>query len=162
MTTTPNPILIKKMQRIANQILSTAEPRSKVTSPAAELVLETISSASPKVRRELLDEHLAVLDFLLSDCFTSSTPTATFEAGATYVATADIAAGARNLAPAPYGRIAYRERVQAVLAAAKAIVPEALAHAFTWGYIAGEADTNPQPKSAEFAGMANPFGHFTE
>ena len=103
------------------------------------------SSASPKVRRELLDAHLEALDWLLKDAFKSPTPTATF-----------------STEPAPDDRIAYRDRVQAVLAEAKDIMPEALAHAFTWGYLAGEADTNPQPASAEFANMANPFGHFTE
>ena len=159
MTTTPQPLLITKMTRIALQILSTAEPRSKVTSPAAELVLETISSASPKLRRELLEAHLEVLDWILKDAFKSQVPEATFSMEtvprAEQVAT--------RLPPdAPDDWIAYRERVQAVLAAAKAIMPEALAHAFTWGYIAGEADGNPQPASAEFAGMSNPFGHFTE
>ena len=78
MNTTPEPLLITKMTRIALQILSTAEPRSKVTSPAAELVLETISSASPKVRRELLDEHLEALDWILKDAFKAQVPTATF------------------------------------------------------------------------------------
>jgi len=155
---TPSPLLITKMTRIALQILSTAEPRSKVTSPAAELVLETISSASPKLRRELLEAHLECLDWLLKDAFASQVPTATFSME---TVPRDLA-GDASASPSPNGRIAYRERVQAVLAEAKAIMPEALAHAFTWGYIAGEADTNPQPKSAEFANMANPFGHFTE
>jgi len=145
MTTTPNPILIRKMQVIANQILSTAEPRSKVTSPAAELVLESISSASPKLRRELLEAHLEALDWILKDAFKAQVPTAIF-----------------STEPAPEGWIAHRDRVQAVLAAAKDVMPEALAYAFNWGYLAGEADGNPQPSSAEFANMANPFGHFTE
>jgi len=74
----PNPLLVTKMTRIALQILSTAEPRSKVTSPAAELVLETISSASPKVRRELLDAHLEALEWILADAFKAQAPTATF------------------------------------------------------------------------------------
>ena len=78
MNTTPEPLLVKKMTRIALQILSTAEPRSKVTSPAAELVLETISSASPKLRRELLEAHLEALDWILKDAFKAQVPTATF------------------------------------------------------------------------------------
>ena len=160
MNTTPEPILVKKMTRIALQILSTAEPRSKVTSPAAELVLETISSASPKLRRELLDDHLEVLEWLLQDAFKAQVPTATFN---TETVPRDIAESVVPIGtPAGVARIAYRDRVQAVLAEAKKIMPEALAYAFTWGYLAGEADTNPQPESAEFANMANPFGQFTE
>ena len=155
MNTTPEPLLVKKMTRIALQILSTAEPRSKVTSPAAELVLETISSASPKVRREQLDAHLEALDWLLKDAFKSQQPTATFS-------TEPVPEGGTNVPPALDARTAHRDRVQAVLAVAKKIMPEALAYAFNWGYLAGEADTNPQPKSAEFANMANPFGQFTE
>ena len=158
MPETPNPLLVTKMTRIALQILSTAEPRSKVTSPAAELVLETISSASPKVRRELLDAHLAALEWLLQDAFKAQVPTATFN---TETAPRD-PAGVGNPPPAGVDRIAYRDRVRAVLAAAKDVMPEALAYAFTWGYLAGEADTNPQQESAEFANMTNPFGQFTE
>ena len=154
----PNPLLVTKMTRIALQILSTAEPRSKVTSPAAELVLESISSASPKLRRQLLDDHLAALEWLLQDAFKAQVPTATFN---TETVPQD-STGDKLLSPVGDDRIAYRDRVRAVLAAAKDIMPEALAHAFTWGYLAGEADTNPQPESAEFANMANPFGCFTE
>lgn len=158
MMSAPNPLLVTKMTRIALQILSTAEPRSKVTSPAAELVLETISSASPKVRRELLDDHLEALDWILKDAFRSQAPTATFS-------TEPEPAGGKNLSPAPDDWIAYRERAQAVLAAARRVMPEALAHAFNWGYLAGEADGNPRPASAEFADLANPFmnvrGDFT-
>ena len=150
---TPNPLLVTKMTRIALQILSTAEPRSRVTSPAAELVLESISSASPKVRREQLDAHLEALDWLLKDAFKSQQPTATFS-------TEPVPEGGSN-EPPDRRRNAHRDRVQAVLAVAKKIMPEALAYAFTWGYLAGEADTNPQPESAEFANMANPFD-FTE
>lgn len=153
--TTPDPLLITKMTRIALQILSTAEPRSKVTSPAAELVLESISSASPKLRRELLEAHLAALDWIFKDAFKAQVPTATFS-------TEPEPEGDTNVSPVLDGRIAYRDRVQAVLAVAKKIMPEALAYAFTWGYLAGEADTNPQPESAEFANMANPFGQFNE
>ena len=155
MPETPNPLLVTKMTRIALQILSTAEPRSRVTSPAAELVLESISSASPKVRREQLDAHLEALDWLLKDAFKSQQPTATFR-------TEPVPEGETNVSPALDARTAHRDRVQAVLAVAKKIMPEALAYAFTWGYLAGEADTNPQPESAEFANMANPFGCFTE
>ena len=174
MTTTPHPLLVAKMSRLALQILATATPRTTVTSAAAELVMEQVSLASPKLRRELLDAHLAALDFLLSDCFKAQVPTATFS---TETAPRD-PAGVGNPPPALDDRIegetrvspsivadpeptAYRDRVQAVLAVAKKIMPEALAYAFTWGYLAGEADTNPQPESAEFANMANPFD-FTE
>ena len=155
MNTTPEPLLVKKMTRIALQILSTAEPRSKVTSPAAELVLETISSASPKLRRELLEAHLEALDWILKDAFKAQVPTATFS-------TEPEPEGETNVSPVLDGRIAYRDRVQAVLAVAKKIMPDALAYAFTWGYLAGEADTNPQPESAEFANLSNPFGDFTK
>jgi len=123
-----------------------------------ELVMDDVSLASPKLRRQLLEAHLEALDWVLRDAFKSQVPKATFSME---TVPRDLA-GAASAAPAPDGRIAYRERVQAVLAAAKDIMPEALAHAFTWGYLAGEADTNPQPKSAEFANMANPFGQFTE
>ena len=150
MTTTPNPLLVTKMTRIALQILSTAEPRSKVTSPAADLVLETISSASPKVRRQLLDDHLEAMDWILKDAFKSPTPTATFSTEPVLEGVADLEG--------------IREQVRAILArnsklqAAMDMMPEALAHAFNWGYIAGEADTNPHPDTAEFANLANPYG----
>ena len=161
MIQTPEPVLLAKMQKIAMQVLSVSEPRSTVTAAAAELVLEQVSLASPKLRRQLIDDHLAALDFLLSDCFKSQAPTATFSME---TVPQDLA-GAASAAPSPNGRIAYRDRVQALLAAAKDIMPEALAHAFNWGYLAGEADGNPRPASAEFADLANPFmnvrGDFT-
>ena len=157
---TPNPLLVTKMTRLALQILSTAEPRSTVTSAAAELVMDDVSLASPKLRRELLDDHLEALDWLLKDAFKAQVPSPTFNTG---TEPRDVAESVVPIGtPAPDDRVTYKDRVQAVLAVAKKIMPEALAHAFTWGYLAGEADTNPQPESAEFANMANPFGQFTE
>ena len=157
MTTTPDPLLIAKTTRLALQFLATDTMRPTVTSAVMELVMEDVSLASPKLRRQLMDEHSAALDWVLRDAYTSQVPTPTF-----IMDTDPVPEGGTNVPPAPDGRIAYRERVRAVLAAAKDIMPEALAHAFTWGYLAGEADTNPQPESAEFANIANPFGQFTE
>ena len=169
MTTTPNPILIKKMQRMALQILASATPRTTVTSTAMELVMEDVSLASPKLRRELLDAHLAALDWIFKDAFTSQVPTATFEADVPIGTPDDIAAGAEKYAPdRPVDLEGIREQVRAILArnrklqAAVDLMPEALAHAFNWGYIAGEADTNPHPDTAEFANLANPYGNVTE
>ena len=86
---TPNPLLVAKMSRLALQILATAAPRSTVTSAAAELVLEQVSLASPKLRRELLDDHLAALDWILKDAFTSQVPKATFNTDTVPVSVAD-------------------------------------------------------------------------
>ena len=166
MTTTPEPLLITRMTRIALQILSTAEPRSKVTSPAAELVLETISSASPKLRRELLDEHLEALDWILKDAFKSQAPTATFSME---TVPQDLAGGGNTAPDAPEGVIdleRIRELCRAIsarngrLQEAVDMMPEALAHAWNHGWLCGAADsTPPDPDTEEFANQCNPYGN---
>ena len=151
--TTPDPLLITKMTRIALQILSTAEPRSKVTSPAAELVLESISSASPKLRRELLESHLEVLDFLLSDCFKSQAPTATFS---TDPVPESAPAGMEDLEQ-------IRGAVRAVLAEnkklrmVKDLLPAELARAWDHGYVCGASDHVAEPIDDTYLGKSNPY-----
>ena len=72
--TTPDPLLVAKMTRLALQMLATDTLRPTVTSAAMELVMDSVSLASPKLRRELIDLHRAALDWVLRDAFTSQVP----------------------------------------------------------------------------------------
>ena len=145
----PNPLLVTKMTRIALQILSTAEPRSKVTSPAAELVLETISSASPKVRRELLDAHLEALEWILADAFRSPMPTATFS-------TEPVPEGVTDLE-------GIKEAVGKVLTQNRSLKKLVLLqHADlekSWdhGYVCGASDHVAEPIDDRYLGICNPY-----
>ena len=143
MTTTPNPLLVTKMTRIALQILSTAEPRSKVTSPAAELVLESISLASPKLRRELLDAHLAALDWILKDAFTSEVPTATFSTDPVPVSVAD---AVRTV-------LAQNCKLREIVN----LLPTELVRAWDHGYVCGASDHVDEPIDETYLGISNPY-----
>ena len=162
MTTTPNPLLVTKMTRIALQILSTAEPRSKVTSPAAELILESISLASPKLRRELLDDHLAALDWILKDAFTSQVPKATFT----------IETVPRDLTDDKLLSPALPEGVTGmdIARAAAALLTQnhklwtlaqmqqgELSNAWDHGYLCGAADQGADPVDNTYVGISNPY-----
>ena len=61
----PDPLLIAKVTRLALQILATDTLRPTVTSAVMELVMNSVSLASPKLRRELMDRHRAALDWVL-------------------------------------------------------------------------------------------------
>ena len=147
MNTTPEPLLVKKMTRIALQILSTAEPRSKVTSPAAELVLESISSASPKVRRELLDAHLAALEWILKDAFTSQVPKARFNTDT-----------APDTVP-----VSVEDAVRTVLAQNRKLreivnlLPAELVRAWDHGYVCGASDHVDEPIDETYLNICNPY-----
>ena len=148
MTTAPNPLLLAKMSRTAMQILSTAD-RSTVTSAAADLVLEQVSLASPKLRRELLDAHLEALDFLLSDCFKSQAPTATFS-------TEPVLEGVTDLE-------GIKEAVRAVLAQNRKLkeivnlLPAELVRAWDHGYVCGASDHVADPIDDTYLGISNPY-----
>ena len=143
MNTSPNPILIAKMSKIAMQILSTAEPRSKVTSPAAELVLESISSASPRLRRELLEEHMAALDWILKDAFTSQVPKATFNTDTVPVSVAD---AVRTV-------LAQNRKLREIVN----LLPAELVRAWDHGYVCGASDHVDEPIDDTYLGISNPY-----
>jgi len=147
MNTAPNPLLVTKMTRIALQILSTAEPRSKVTSPAAELVLETISSASPKVRRELLDAHLAALEWILKDAFTSQVPKARFN---TDTAPETVPA---SVADAVRAVLAQNRKLREIVN----LLPAELVRAWDHGYVCGASDHAADPIDDTYLGISNPY-----
>ena len=143
MNTSPNPILIAKMSKIAMQILSTAEPRSKVTSPAAELVLESISSASPRLRRELLEEHMAALDWILKDAFTSQIPKATFNTDTVPVSVAD----------AVRAVLAQNRSLKKLVILQHAELEKSWDH----GYVCGASDHVADPIDSTYLGISNPY-----
>ena len=148
---TPDPLLVTKMTRIALQILSTAEPRSRVTSPAAELVLESISLASPKLRRELLDDHLAALEWILQDAFKAQVPTATFN-----METDPVPEGVTDLEgikEACRVILAHNRKMRAIID----LLPESLAHAWNHGYFCGASDHMDDPIDEAYLGITNPY-----
>ena len=148
MTTTPNPLLLAKMSRTAMQILSTAD-RSTVTSAAAELVMEQVSLASPKLRRELLDEHLAALDFLLSDCFKSQQPTATFSTEPVPESVTDLE-GIKEAV----GKVLTQNRSLKKLV----ILQHAeLEKSWDHGYVCGASDHVADPIDETYVGISNPY-----
>ena len=148
MTTTPNPLLLTKMSRTAMQILSTAD-RSTVTSAAAELVMEQVSLASPKLRRELLDEHLAALDFLLSDCFKSQQPTATFSTEPVPESVTDLE-GIKEAV----GKVLTQNRSLKKLV----ILQHAeLEKSWDHGYVCGASDHVADPIDETYVGISNPY-----
>ena len=144
---TPNPLLVTKMTRFALQILSTAEPRSTVTSAAAELVMDDVSLASPKLRLELLDDHLAALEWILADAFKSQMPTATF-----------------NMETSPTDvPVSVAEAVRAVLAQNRKLreivnlLPIELVRAWDHGYVCGASDHVDEPIDETYLGINNPY-----
>ena len=147
--TTPDPLLITKMTRIALQILSTAEPRSKVTSPAAELVLESISLASPKVRRELLDAHLEALDWLLKDAFKSQAPTAIFSTDPVPESVEDL----EGIKGAVGVVLAQNQKLKKLVI----LQHDELARAWDHGYVCGASDHVADPIDDTYVGISNPY-----
>ena len=147
MTATPNPILIKKMQRMALQILASATPRTTVTSTAMELVMEDVSLASPKLRRELLDAHLAALDWIFKDAFTSQVPKARFNTDA-----------AADTVP-----VSVEDAVRTVLAQNRKLreivnlLPAELVRAWDHGYVCGASDHVDEPIDETYLNICNPY-----
>ena len=148
MSTSPNPLLLTKMHRLAIQILATAAPRSTVTSAAAELVMEDVSLASPKLRRELLDAHLAALDWILKDAFTSQVPAPTFII---------------DTEPEPKGVLAMEQIVEMVVAQNKKLkeivnlLPAELVRAWDHGYFCGASDNVADPIDEAYLNVCNPY-----
>ena len=145
----PDPLLIAKMTRIALQILSTAEPRSKVTSPAAELVLESISLASPKLRRELLDAHLEALEWILADAFNSQATTATFSTDPVPESVED----PERIKDAVRTVLAQNRKMREIVD----LLPAALVHAWNHGYFCGASDHLDDPIDEAYLGISNPY-----
>ena len=149
MTQTPEPLLLAKMQRIAMQVLSVAEPRSTVTSAAADLVLGQVSFASPKLRRELLDAHLVALDWLLSDCFKSQQPTATFSTDPVPQDDPDL----EGIKDAVRTVLAQNRKLLAIVD----LLPAELVRAWDHGYVCGASDHVDEPIDDTYLGKSNPY-----
>ena len=135
--TTPNPLLVAKMTRLALQILATDTMRPTVTSAVMGLVMESVSLASPKLRRELIDCHWAALDWVLRDAFTSQVapPVAS-------VTAAEIVID---------GNI--RQAIEKVIGS----MDEELGRAWDYGYTCGAADHVPNPADDSYVGISNPY-----
>ena len=144
---TPEPLLVTKMTRLALQILSTAEPRSTVTSAAAELVMEQVSLASPKLRRELLDAHLEALDWLLKDAFKSQAPKATFNTD-TVPDTVPV-----SVADAVRTVLAQNRKLREIVN----LLPAELVRAWDHGYVCGASDHVADPIDDTYLGICNPY-----
>ena len=147
MSTSPNPLLLTKMHRLAIQILATAEPRSTVTSAASELVMEQVSLASPKLRRELLDAHLAALDWILKDAFTSQVPKATFNTD-TVPDTVPV-----SVADAVRTVLAQNRKLREIVN----LLPAELVRAWDHGYVCGASDHVDEPIDDTYVGISNPY-----
>jgi hypothetical protein len=77
--TAPNPLLVKKMTRMALGFLATDMYRPTLEGACLLELLDQLQVASPKVRRELLEEHMLALSWILRDACTLQTVEATFE-----------------------------------------------------------------------------------
>ena len=149
MTTTPDQLLLTKMNRMALQILATAEPRSTVTSAAAELVMEDVSLASPKLRRELLDDHLEALDWLLKDAFKSQAPTATFSTDPVPESVTDLE-GIKEAV----GKVLTQNRSLKKLVL---LQHAELEKSWDHGYVCGASDHVADPIDSTYLGISNPY-----
>jgi hypothetical protein len=74
----PNPILLEKVLRFALIELATPTIRRQVVAVLRALVLEETQSASPRVRRELIEAHEAAFDYLTSEYLIQTPPQPTF------------------------------------------------------------------------------------
>ena len=145
---TPDPLLIAKTTRLALQFLATDTMRPTVTSAVMELVMDDVSLASPKLRRELIDSHLAALDWTFADAFKSQMPTATF---------------IMDTDPVPKGVLAMEQIVEMVVAQNKKLkeivnlLPAELVRAWDHGYVCGASDNAADPIDEAYLGISNPY-----
>ena len=159
---TPDPILIYKMQRLALQFLATSEVRTTVTSAVMELVMDDVSVASPKLRRELIDQHRAALDWVLKDAFASQMPKATFIMD---TAPQDLT-GVASAPPALPEGVTEMD----IARAAAALLTQnhklwtltqmqqgELSNAWDHGYLCGAADQGADPVDNTYVGISNPY-----
>ena len=149
MTNTPNPLLVAKMSRLALQILATATPRTTVTSAAADLVLEQVSLASPKLRRELLDAHLEALDWLLKDAFKSQAPTATFSTDPVPESVTDL----EGIKGAVGVVLAQNQKLKKLVI----LQHDELDRAWDHGYVCGASDHVADPIDDTYLSISNPY-----
>ena len=162
--TAPDPLLIAKVTRLALQMLATDTLRPTVTSAVMELVMDSVSLASPKLRRELIDHHRAALDWVLRDAFTSQVP------AASYVAPAEIAVdgagmdaaqsylegfmrGQNQHATIPLTTANIRQAIEKVTGS----MDSELASAWDYGYVCGASDNVADPVDDTYLGISNPY-----
>lgn len=146
---TPDPLLLTKMHRLAIQILATAEPRSTVTSAAAEIVMDDVSLASPKLRRELLDAHLAALDWILKDAFKPQVPTATFSTDPVPESVDHL----EEIRGAVRVMLAQNQKLKQLVT----LQHDELARAWDHGYVCGASDHVADPIDNTYTGISNPY-----
>ena len=151
------------MTRLALRILATDTMRPTVTSAVMGLVMESVSLASPKLRRELIDLHLAALDWVLRDAFTSQAPKPTFNMDIVpeSVVGMDVAQsylegyvrGQNQNATIPLTTENIRQAVEKVTGS----MDEELCRAWDYGYACGAADHVPNPADDSYVGISNPY-----
>ena len=159
----PDPLLIAKMTRLALQILATDTLRPTVTSAVMELVMDSVSLASPKLRRELIDLHRAALDWVLRDAFTSQVPapiliTETVPESVEEMNVAEsylegFVRGQNQHATIPLTTANIRQAIEKVTGSMDA----ELARAWDHGYVCGTADHVPNPANDSNVGISNPY-----
>ena len=145
--TAPDPLLVAKVTRLALQILATDTVRPTVTSAVMELVMNSVSLASPKLRRELIDLHLAALDWVLRDAFTSQVPAPTFNMD-TVPDTVPV-----SVADAVRTVLAQNRKMREIVD----LLPAALVHAWNHGYFCGASDNMDDPIDEAYLGITNPY-----
>ena len=165
--TTPDPLLVAKMTRLALQMLATDTLRPTVTSAAMELVMDSVSLASPKLRRELMDHHRAALDWVLRDAFTSQVPSGRnlppeseividgvtgegMDAAQSYL---EGFMRGHQLAPIPLTTADIRQAIEKVTGSMDA----ELARAWDHGYVCGASDNVADPVDDTYLGISNPY-----
>ena len=161
--TTPDPLLVAKMTRLALQMLATDTLRPTVTSAAMELVMNSVSLASPKLRRELIDLHLAALDWVLRDAFTSQVPapiliTETVPESVEEMNVAEsylegFVRGQNQHATIPLTTANIRQAIEKVTGSMDA----ELARAWDHGYVCGASDNVADPVDDTYLGISNPY-----
>ena len=162
----PDPLLVAKVTRLALQILATDTLRPTVTSAVMELVMDSVSLASPKLRRELIDLHRAALDWVLRDAFTSQVP-AGANASPDEIAVDGVTGEGMDaaqsylegfmrghqLAPIPLTTADIRQAIEKVTGSMDA----ELASAWDYGYVCGASDNVADPVDDTYLGISNPY-----
>ena len=163
----PDPLLIAKMTRLALQILATDTLRPTVTSAVMELVMDSVSLASPKLRREQIDLHRAALDWVLRDAFTSQVP-AVANATPAEIAVDGATGEEMNVAESYLEGFVRGQNQHATIPLTTANIRQAiekvtgsmdaeLARAWDHGYVCGASDNVADPVDDTYLGISNPY-----
>ena len=163
----PDPLLIAKMTRLALQILATDTLRPTVTSAVMELVMDSVSLASPKLRRELIDLHRAALDWVLRDAFTSQVP-AEANASPAEIAVDGVTGEGMDAAQSYLEGFMRGQNQHATIPLTTANIRQAiekvtgsmdaeLASAWDYGYVCGASDNVADPVDDTYLGISNPY-----